>query len=399
MKIDRRRPSHWAYLFLFFLQSLLALAIRRFRRAGVPHAVVLYGHKLNGNLLALHEGMGGAKGGSPTPVFLTMDPGYKRELEASGVRCTWACGPGAVKLLAEASAVISDHGLHSMQPLLGAFRRTGLRFFDVWHGIPFKGFDAEDFRLQHRYDETWVASELCRDLYLGRFGFPQGRVVATGYARTDRLLRPTAERAALRQSLGLPASGPLLLFAPTWKQDAAGRSLYPFGCEESEFLGAVATLAARHGGSVVLRSHLNSGEVGEGVRSNLHALPASRFPDTESILLACDILVCDWSSIAFDFLLLDRPTIFLDVEPPFRKGFSLGPECRFGPVVQNLSEMLDALGRAVSDPDAYWHSHGRRHRRIRQQVYGGLADGGSSERCLQRLRAHLSGDVRCGSSR
>src|SRR5690606_40302310 len=61
-----------------------------------------------------------------------------------------------------------------------------LRFFDVWHGIPFKGFDADDFRVQHRYDECWVASPLLRDLYIQRFGFEPQRVVATGYARTDR---------------------------------------------------------------------------------------------------------------------------------------------------------------------------------------------------------------------
>ena len=64
-----------------------------------------------------------------------------------------------------------------------------LAFFDVWHGIPFKGFDAEDFRVQRHYDETWVASPLLRDLYVDRFSFEPERVVPTGYARTDRLVR------------------------------------------------------------------------------------------------------------------------------------------------------------------------------------------------------------------
>lgn len=399
MKVDRKRPSHWLYLCLFFAQAMLALAVRVVRKGGSASAVILYGHKLNGNLLALYAEMSRASNHRLTPVFLTMDLRYLQELQSSGKRCAWACGFEGMKHLAHASAVISDHGLHSMQPLVGAYQRTGLHFFDVWHGIPFKGFDAQDFRLQHQYDEIWVASALCRDLYVERFGFRPERVVATGYARTDRLVKPAEDKAAIRRSLGLPADAPLLLFAPTWKQDSTGRSLYPFGCQEHEFLGALGALAFRFGGRVVLRSHLNSGEVGDGVPSNVYALPASRFPDTESILLACDILVCDWSSIAFDFLLLDRPTVFLDVEPPFCKGFSLGPEYRFGPIVDSLSTLLDVLEAALSDPQAYWHIHRECHWEIRRQVYGAIGDGGAGGRCVQRLRTHLKLGARSESSR
>lgn len=398
MKIDRRNPVHWCLLGAFFMQALCALLLRCLlrRASGV---VVLYGHKLNGNLLALYKRIDAQRNDGLRVVFLTMDRAYQRELLEAGFHSVWVANPACVRLLSQAVAVISDHGLHSMQPLVGAFQRTGLRFFDVWHGIPFKGFDAHDFRLQHRYDETWVASELCRELYVKRFGFSPDRVVATGYARTDQLLEPSADSADIRRSLGLPTAGPLLLFAPTWKQDAAGRSLYPFGCKEHEFLEALSALAARHGGSLVLRSHLNSGDVGEQGLSNVYALPASRFPDTELILQACDILICDWSSIAFDFLLLDRPTFFLDVEPPFRKGFSLGPEYRFGPVTASLPVLLDTLDAALLDPLAYWRAHAEQHRKIRSQVYGGLGDGGSAERCVQRLQAHLATDATCGSSR
>lgn len=385
MKIDRKRPLHWLYLVLFFLQCVLALMARRLWRAKSARSVVMYGHKLNGNLLALHNSMTSSDGEQLYPTFLTMDPSYVRELKNSGVQVTWACGMRTAKLLAGASAVISDHGLHSMQPLLHALQRTGLRFFDVWHGIPYKGFDAHDFRLQHKYDETWVASELNRELYVRKFGFAPARVVATGYARTDRLVRAGQESQWCRASLGLPIEGKLVMFAPTWKQDSSGRSLFPFGCDEHEFLGALAETAARHGAGIVLRTHLNSERVDVAGYPNIHALPASRYPDAEAALLACDALVCDWSSIAFDFLLLDRPAIFLDVEPPFRKGFSLGPEYRYGSVTDSLETMVGELGKVLAKPDAYWHVNAARHHGIKQAVYGGLADGKASERCIRRL--------------
>src|SRR3546814_12602991 len=90
------------------------------------------------------------------PVFVTMDPAYHRTLKAAGIRSQWACGIDCAVLLSQAAALISDHGLHALQPLHSMYRRADLLFFDVWHGIPFKGFDADDFRFQ-------IDSESCRE--------------------------------------------------------------------------------------------------------------------------------------------------------------------------------------------------------------------------------------------
>lgn len=369
----------------FFQQGLLGLIRRSLRRNVPKRIVVLYGHKLNGNLLALYRYLQENQISGLRPVFLTMDAAYHRDLQAMGVDSRLAPSFACSRLLADAAAIITSHGLHSLQPLRGLYQTLGLRFFDVWHGIPYKGFDADDFRVQHKYDETWVASELNRDLYVQKFGFPEERVVATGYARTDRLVCTDWDMEEIRASLDLPVAGKLILFAPTWKQDSAGRSMFPFGCDERTFIGAVARIASSHDAGIVLRTHLNSENMEVSGYPNLYSLPASRYSDTEAALLACDVLICDWSSIAFDFLLLDRPAIFLDVEPPFRKGFSLGPEYRYGVVVNDLEAMTTALGQILAQPDTYWQANAARHHGIKQAVYGGLADGKASERCIQRL--------------
>lgn len=367
--------------------GLLLRILHPGRRGG--QTVIFYGHKLNGNLLALYLFMQEHPECQLRPVFLTMDGDYLRELEAKGVQVCLAGGWACAGLLGRACAMVSDHGLHSLQPLLGAYQRLGLRFFDVWHGIPFKGFDQQDFRLQRRYEETWVASALCRDLYISRFGFEPARVQVTGYPRTDRLVQRTHEDIrSQRTALGLPAQGRLILFAPTWAQDAKWRNIYPFGHSESEFLQTLSALAARHGATILLRSHLNSGNVdgGSNLPPGIVPLPGARYPDAEGILLISDVLVCDWSSIAFDYLLLERPTIFLEVSPPFRKGFSLGPEYRFGPVVADMPALLQQLEICLTTPGAYWSAYGERHRTTLQKVYGALPDGLASQRCIERLR-------------
>lgn len=390
MKINKRKPLHWIKLAAYFSQGCLGIFLRIIRfRPKDSRVVIFYGHKLNGNLLAIYEFLENHPQHGLTPVFLTMDNDYRRELQDAGIRVCNAVGFSCAVLLSGADALVSDHGLHSLGPLLGLYQRLKLCFFDVWHGIPFKGFDAEDFRLQHRYNEIWVASDLCRDeLYLRRYGFTRDRVFTTGYARTDQLIKKEDDPRILRSSMGLPESGRLILFAPTWAQDSKGRSIYPFGYTEAEFLKALSGLARRHDATVILRSHLNSGNVGSvGLPPGVMSLPGSRYPDTESILLVSDVLVCDWSSIAFDYLLLTRPTFFLEVPPPFRKGFSLGPEYRFGPVVNDLKSLLHRLDMCLSMPDVYWRENHERHSAIIRKVYGESADGFAGERCVARLIA------------
>lgn len=393
MKINKRNPLHWLLLVAFLLQGMLGLLLRSAHLVKKDRkTVVLYGHKLNGNLLALHRYMHAHPEYGLRPVFLSMDATYRRELENQGVATCSAASWNCAVLLGRACAVISDHGLHALQPLLTGYQRLGLRFFDVWHGIPFKGFDEQDFLLQRRYDETWVASTLCRDLYINRFNFEPARVQATGYPRTDRLVLPCEDHQTLRVAFGLPTHGRLILFAPTWAQDAKGRSIYPFGHSEAEFLHTLSAFARRQNATVLLRSHLNSGNVDGGgeLPPGIVAVPGARYPDAEGILLLCDVLVCDWSSIAFDYLLLNRPTVFLDVPPPFRKGFSLGPEYRFGPVVTDLPSLLQQLDICLTSPDAYWHAYGEQHHAIRQRVYGYLADGLANQRCIARLLECIS---------
>ncbi len=394
MKIDRRNLRHWLYLALFALNVGIAIALRTLRRRHSTQSrqpkqrVILYGHKLGGNLLALYRTMRASHADGIDVHFLTMDPAYYRELTASGKACLLATSPACIASLASVDAIISDHGLHALSPILSW---TDVKFFDVWHGIAFKGFDADDFRVQHRYDEVWVASPSQRDLYIDKFGFDPGIVHATGYARTDQLVRGDGDIDAIKRSLGLdPATcGKLVLFAPTWKQDTGNRSLFPFGLPADDFLQSLGELASNNGATVLLRTHLNSDAMSHGIPGRVLPVPYARFPETEAILLASDVLVCDWSSIAFDYLLLGRPTIFLDVPAPFRKGFSLGPEYRYGELIDSLPGLLDALQAALADPKGWHGRHSESVAGIREAVYGACADGKASARCIARMQRCL----------
>lgn len=391
MKIDKRNPLHWVYLIILVANVVIAIMLRPLLHRRTTGKILLYGHKRNGNLLALHDWVLSHRPEGIRMRYLTMDPAHYSELRRQGIPCILAIGPIAIYWLATADAIVSDHGLHAMSIMIGS---TDMKFFDVWHGIPFKGFDAEDFRLQHRFDEMWVPSPLIKQLYVEKFGFDQRRVKVTGYARTDRLIGVGGEsRKKAATQLGVPTGKKVVLFAPTWQQDERGRSLFPFGLSSDEFCSGLARLASAANAAVIIRTHLNSGTNRESRERHpgILYLSSERYPDTEQVLLASDILICDWSSIAFDFLLLERPAIFLDVKPPFSKGLSLGKDYRYGAIASDFYEMLSLVRNYLRDPSRYSETFGKGSKRIFDSVYGGFADGMACSRCVDRLLTTTSG--------
>lgn len=381
MKIDKKNPHHWLLLLQQGAYTLVALLFRPFTRKPMKPVVVLYGHQFAGNLKALYTAWSKSHVDDLDVFFLSLDPDHARQLRVAGIRVLQCNRLMDMLALSRAAALISDHGLHLMTPLL---RLTDIRFIDVWHGIPFKGFTPRDFRLQHRYHEVWVSSPLLKTLYQDKFGFPADIVHSLGYARTDKLFLRQAPDTDFRQLAAIPETQRIVLYAPTWQQDHSGREMFPFGTNHGAFVHRLGEICGKHGALLVIRSHLNAAVSGR-TDDNIRYCSMSDFPDTESLLQHTDILLCDWSSIAFDFLALDRPVIFLDVEPPFRNGFSLGREYRYGKVATDMDMLCSTLDSTLASPECYASEQGHVHREIQSAVYGENTDGKSAARQLTRL--------------
>ncbi len=183
-----------------------------------------------------------------------------------------------------------------------------------------------------------------------------------------------------------------VLIAPTWAQDEKGRSILPFGVSEAEFFGELDDIARKNQAVIIFRSHLNSSENLEGINNlkNIQFMPYAKYENAEEFLYLSDILVTDWSSIAFDFLPLHRPTIFLDVEAPFKKGFTLGPEHRFGSVVSGFTNLKEAIDKYLKNPASYMSKYGKRVAETEKIAYSNTLDGKSVIRYEQELNKELS---------
>jgi CDP-glycerol glycerophosphotransferase len=390
MKIDKRNPRHWLLLLAQGLYSLTGTLVRALRPLPSRPLVVFYGHQYAGNIKALYDHWRAL----PDPGFdcacAFLDPGAAERAARDGISVLRCWRARDMARVARADIMVTDHGLHAMILLK---RLTRIRFVDVWHGIPFKGFEPDDFTVQHDYDEVWVSSPLLQSLYVDTLDFPASIVKPLGYARADKLFRGDAPGNSFRADQGLADDRRIVLYAPTWEHDDHSRSQMPFGESYDSFYTRLGELCTRAGAVLVVRSHLNTSIEG-GQYPGVIFCSMAQFPDTESLLQETDVLICDWSSIAFDFLATGRPTLFLDVKPPFKHGYTLGPNYRFGAIVDDLASLAQRLEQALSQPQHYWQEFAKTYAQVTEATYGQNTDGAVAQRQIEQLRAIIERDRR-----
>jgi len=357
------------------------LPVRIFKAKRAKKRIILYGHKLHGNLNSLYMLNDIYQADKHEYYYVTLDPGYYKKI-SNKKNVLFALNPFHTFKLVLSDCIISDHGLHTLLILL---KLTNIKFIDVWHGIPFKGFTPEDFKLQHQYNEIWVSSKLLKEMYITKFGFSEDQIYVTGYGRTDLLLHYKNNKYNHKIELNIPVNKKIILFAPTWKQDDKKRSEIPFGLKPEDFLMKLQEFAKRCNAYLIIRFHLNTSlEHSLGSEHSTY-LPLSSFPNSEKITGISDILITDWSSIAFDMMALEKPIVFLDSSPPFKNGFSLPPDFRAGDVVKSYEELEKSLTELCLSEDDYILRHRASYDRVRNLVYDDTVDGRSTERYMKRL--------------
>jgi CDP-glycerol glycerophosphotransferase len=283
-----------------------------------------------------------------------------------------------------ADYIITDHGLHSLLFLKYA---SNIKYIDVWHGIPFKGFDQRDFALQRTYLATFVASPSMKDIYIKKYGFDESKVVVSGYARTDRLVLNGYNREEILDRSAIPVNKKIVMLAFTWSHNSFGAGDVPFDMDMSNLCDRLQNLADEIDVHFIYRSHLNS-KIDEKNYDAVTFLPGSKYPDVEELLFISDALVSDWSSIVFDYLVLRRPTIFVDRPCPFNKGFTYGPEFRFGAIARTIDDLVHEIREVCMNGDNYMRRYVSNMHQVHGEVYGEFADGQASKRCMNWLLEH-----------
>ena len=253
-------------------------------------------------------------------------------------------------------------------PIYPVKKRSGVTIIQVWHACgAFKRFGratlatewgADEIFLKwvpihSNYDLTLVSSASIAQIYADAFGQPVEKITAAfGIPRTDALA-PSSRRDAtereVRARLGLINNRTTILYAPTFR----GADLKGAGAPE---LLDIAALYRALGDQyqLILRLHpfvKSAMRIPEEARD--FVVDASREPDVNEVMLAADILVTDYSSIIFEYALLNRPMAFLapDLAAYEReRGFFFDYRSGVpGPVVETTEQLVTWINAKAFD--------------------------------------------------
>lgn len=227
-----------------------------------------------------------------------------------------------LRALAQAEFWIDNQGYP-----LRLTKRPEATYIQTWHGSALKkmGFDSPQFRVQtkdrqadyqrvlDRFDHFLIRTEHDARTLVPAFRLPESKILRTGYPRNDVLVAArdaerkggARDRGALARELGIPEDRKVLLYAPTFRSNAKGgvRGFEP-PLDFDEF-------ADRFGDryTLLVRSHyLNSVVLPPSVRGRV--IDVTSVHDVNPLYLMADALITDYSSVMFDYALLDRPMLF-----------------------------------------------------------------------------------------
>lgn len=224
----------------------------------------------------------------------------------------------------------------------------------LWHGIGVKKIDLATTGFRDITNIN-ISKSLCgaisADYYLSPSEYVDGnwqeffgarQIIRGGYPRNEVLLRDATHYEMIDAELGQNVHELLyqkenkkILLAPTWVQNS--------GLNKHSILSAIGKYAQSHNVSIFLKPHPFVPENQLISIAGIHYIPA--YLDIYPHLKQFDAMVTDYSSIIFDYLLLDKPILTVDIEQGADFDYSMlptGDGFRYSFNAKNVADVFDA---------------------------------------------------------
>ena len=324
-------------------------------------------------------------------VWMTKSRGLLLELKNKGFEGVYALSLEAIKLLKKARYIFLTHGVYDVLPIDFSPKTTIIM---TWHGTVIKDI-TEDFDATYSY-KKWVRYLRLKsypDQYIDyvltpakgkyehkilttAFRVRSSKILDLGYPRNDILFDYNMEfTQKLREKYGIPKNiKKVILYAPTFRD--AGSLRFPFKKKDLEDLN---TILKESESIFLFKGHAYEKKINFG---ELECIQLVKEPsDIQELIIISDLLISDYSSVTFDFLLTMRPVILfpydLDV---YEKGRGLHydlSEIAPGPIVYDVKTLIESI-KNIEKLDIEYKD-------IREKIrdrFNKYHDGKSSERLL-----------------
>lgn len=250
-------------------------------------------------------------------------------------------------------------------------KRAGQIYINTWHGTPMKkmGYDvpggarSSSNVLRNFVHADYLLSAspfMTNQMYHGAYrlsGVFRGVIIEEGYPRIDRqaLTPELAEQSRSRIAGMVPLlrDRRIILYAPTWRGSS-------FGMPEDDIDELLRRVTAMNESVdsdryvVLLKAHQTVHDLARTRPELQRYLVPNELP-SNVVLGVSDILITDYSSIAFDFLATGRPLLYFvpDIDDyDESRGLYLDPGEWPGPISHTLAELAGTLASVAGKDSA-----------------------------------------------
>ncbi len=290
----------------------------------------------------------------------------------------------AAECVYSSKVVVTDDGMSLFREF---GKKKGQYFIQLWHAAgAFKKFGVDSTKRSrsveaeyHRnYDLVSVSSEYVRDIYANAFCIDKERVKALGVPRTDCFY--DSDHLDSRKSLVYDKMPELkgkqiILYAPSFRGKGDNRVYLPEVDYEK------------------INDHLNEDQVlvlcphpltpeGETI-GDYDRIKLVRDVSTADMMIAADLLITDYSSIIFDYSLLNKPMAFFCYDyDSYDRDFYLDYDTDLpGEIFKDEDSLTEYLGKGVFETDSRLDAF--------REKYMSACDGHSSEKVAAAIESFL----------
>jgi len=233
-------------------------------------------------------------------------------------------------------------------------------FIQTFHGIPLKKIGTDVIGYRDGGSQNWTALvQRCQmwdyvvssgmhhtETLRGAFQ-TNATFLEVGSPRTDCLQSPSFRRkwrTDMRSYFGIHQDARIILYAPTWRKSSKNVLL-----AQAELTDLLATVPDDV--HILYRGHHFAPEV---TLTHPRILNATDYPDSQHLCAASDLLITDYSSIAFDFVATGRPAFFYVpdyTEYENARGLYIDMKTQMARLVfDQLFDLFETCAEALIDP-------------------------------------------------
>jgi len=237
---------------------------------------------------------------------------------------------------------------------------------NLWHGVPLKKIALLEEKVSKvnkvyfkyifskNYSFIITTSNKLISVMQKSFGVDKNKIKVLGQPRNDVLYIEKEKKQVLQKLYSqLPSYTKAILYAPTYR-DNGETVLFPFKdfdmVKLNEFL-------KKNDMIIFIRSHQSDNSKVINFGNRVKFINEDIEEDIMNIINIFDLLITDYSSIYIDFLLMNKPIMFLPYDKNQyleERGFNFNyDDVTPGPKPSNLTEFMDELSLLIKDKKYY----------------------------------------------